>query len=260
MKTRYLPLILLIGACGFQAQGAWRISSTEESSTALGRHVRIMAKETDSNERAQLHLAIFDTAKTTLRVIDEPSEPRNDLATVMSMEHCLAGVNGGYFDPEHKPLGLLICDGKKIAPFRRARLLSGVLSVVRGRVRLQRVSEFSMKEKISEALQCGPFLVDHGRPVDGLDDSASARRSFVALGSGNAIVLGYCSSLSLSQLAHVLTTGKITKDLKIERALNLDGGSSSAFWFRDGDEPFSIPEQKTVRDFVGICEAAHTKR
>jgi len=252
MRIRQLLLILLIGACALQAKADWRISSTEEGTTTFGRHVRVLAQETGSNERAQLHLAIFDTRKTSLRVIDQPNESRSDLASVMSKEHCLAGVNGGYFDPEYKPVGLLISGGRTIAPYRRAKLLSGVLSVANGRVRLQRVSEFSMKGKISEAVQCGPFLVDHSRPVMGLDDSASAHRTFVAIGRENAIALGYCSSLSLAQLSHVLTSGKITNDLKVDRALNLDGGSSSAFWFRDGDEPFSIPEQKTVRDFVGI--------
>ena len=45
---------------------------------------------------------------------------------------------------------------------------------------------------------------------------------------------------------------KIADDFRIERAMNLDGGSSSAFWFKDGAAPFSISEQKTVRDFVGV--------
>jgi uncharacterized protein YigE (DUF2233 family) len=253
MRIHQPLFILFIGACALSARGDWRSSSTEEGRTTFGRHVRVTAKETDSNERAELHLAIFDARKTSLRVIDQPNESRSDLASVMSKEHYLAGVNGGYFDPEHKPVGLLISGGRTIAPYRRAKLLSGVLSVVNGRVRLQRASEFSIKGKISEAVQCGPFLVDHARPVMGLDDSASARRTFVAIESENAIALGYCSSLSLAQLSHVLTSGKITKDLKIDRALNLDGGSSSAFWFRDGEEPFSVPERKTVRDFVAIA-------
>jgi hypothetical protein len=41
--------------------------------------------------------------------------------------------------------------------------------------------------------------------------------------------------------------------LRIERVLNLDGGSSSGFWFaRENGSAFSIPEHKPVRDFVGI--------
>jgi uncharacterized protein YigE (DUF2233 family) len=253
MKARFLFFPLLLCACAVQTKGAWRLTSTEETpSTPLGRHVRVMAKESDTGERAQLHLAIFDTRKITLRVIDQPNETRNDLASVMSSNNYLAGVNGGYFDPNHQPVGLLISGGRMIAPFRRARLLSGILSVANGRVRLQRVSEFSMKREVDEALQCGPFLVDHGRIVDGLDDSASARRTFIAMGTGDGIALGYCSAISLAQLSRVLASGKITDDFRIERALNLDGGSSSAFWFRDGTAPFSIPEQKIVRDFIGI--------
>jgi uncharacterized protein YigE (DUF2233 family) len=253
MKIRYLLFIFTLCVCAFPAQGEWRISSTDETpADPLGRHVRVMAKESDTGNRAQLHLALFDLRKVTLHVIDQPNEPRRDLATVMSTESFLAGVNGGYFDPDYQPVGLLISNGHRLAPFGKARLLSGVLSVANGRVRLQRVAEFSMKGKISEAVQCGPFLVDHARPVAGLDDSRSARRTFVALGSANAIALGYCSSLSLAQLASVLTTGKITDDFKIDRALNLDGGSSSAFWFRDRTTPFSISEQKTVRDFVAV--------
>jgi hypothetical protein len=44
----------------------------------------------------------------------------------------------------------------------------------------------------------------------------------------------------------------LADDFRIERALNLDGGSSSAFWVARESTAFSIPEQKTVRDFVGV--------
>lgn len=252
MKIHRLFLLILL-ALAFPAKAEWRLLATEETATdSSGRHFRVVAKESDTGERAQLHLAIFDSAKITLRMIDQPNE-RGDLARAMSGGPCLAGVNGGYFDPDYQPVGLLISDGRTITPFRRARLLSGVLSVANGRIRLQRASEFSMKTKVSEAVQCGPFLVDRGKSVIGLDESHSAHRTFVAMGSANLIALGYSSSISLAQLSRVLTVGKITDDFKIERAMNLDGGSSSAFWFKDGTTPFSISEQKTVRDFVAIC-------
>lgn len=253
MRLRGLAFALLFLVWALQARGEWTIVSSEEVSTnAAGRHLRVAIEEGATGAEAQLHFAIFDNRNATLRVIDQPNESRTDLATVMESERCLAGVNGGYFAPDYAPVGLLISKSRPIAPLRKARLLSGVVSVLKGRVRLQRVAEFSMKGKISEALQCGPFLVDHGRDVAGLDDSRKARRSFVATASGNGIALGFCSSVSLAELSHILIAGKIAGPFKIDRALNLDGGSSSAFWFRDGDEPFSISEQKTVRDFVAI--------
>jgi hypothetical protein len=58
--------------------------------------------------------------------------------------------------------------------------------------------------------------------------------------------------VTLADLAGILTT-PVGADLKFQRALNLDGGSSSAFWFTRGNgSVFSISEQKTVRDVIGV--------
>jgi hypothetical protein len=51
----------------------------------------------------------------------------------------------------------------------------------------------------------------------------------------------------------MLATAPIAADSKIRRAMNLDGGSSSAFWFvREDGGAFSISGRKPVRDFVAI--------
>jgi len=58
--------------------------------------------------------------------------------------------------------------------------------------------------------------------------------------------------VTLADLSSILAIVTIP-DFKIQRALNLDGGSSSAFWFkRANGGAFSISEQKPVRDFVAI--------
>ena len=155
-----------------------------------------------------------------------------------------------------------------------ACLLSGILHVhrqaapvafaIRGVVKIHgieivRLSEFSQKKKCDAAAECGPFLIDSGLPVRGLDQSRSARRTFAAVARGGSAAIGISSTLSLAELASALAA---LPDFKIWRALNFDGGSSSAFWFRrSGDTPFSIPEEKAVRDFVGIVpKHASTER
>nr|MDQ2660231.1 phosphodiester glycosidase family protein [Verrucomicrobiota bacterium] len=173
-------------------------------------------------------------------------------AGMMVREHCLAGVNGGYFDPQHAPVGLLVSRGEVVAPLRKAKLLSGVVSVVNGRVRIQRPTEFSLKSKPTEARQCGPFLIDQGKAIAGLNDTRAARRTFVVTGSGERAALGYCTHVTLAQLGDLLTAPALIPNFKIQRALNLDGGSSSGFWFAGADGAFSIREQKTVRDYLGI--------
>ena len=116
-----------------------------------------------------------------------------------------------------------------------------------------RLREFSQKRKFDAAVECGPFLIDLGKRIRGLDDTRSARRTFAALARGGKAALGVCSDVTLAQLSDVLSNVGLRDDFQIWRALNLDGGSSSAFWFarREGNA-FSVPEEKRVRDFVAV--------
>jgi uncharacterized protein YigE (DUF2233 family) len=250
LSARFVLVLFLVGS----ARADWAVTSsqTERGTTAGVEHRRIALTESNTEEEATLDLALFSAKSTTLRVIDDPAGEDN-LAAIMRREKCLAGVNGGYFDPENKPVGLLISRGNVVAPLRKAQLLSGVMIVSNSRLQLLRTAEYSPKRKATEALQCGPFLVDHGQPVSGLNDTRSARRSFIVTGGSDRAAIGFCSSVTLAQLGKILATPGTAPDLKVQRALNLDGGSSSAFWFAGEHGPFSISEQKTVRNFVVIA-------
>jgi hypothetical protein len=243
---------LLLLAVAATAHADWAIRSTNaEPGHADVVHRHVVLENGNSHESAAVDLAIFSTKSCTLRIIDNPTG--ENLSDAMAREKCVAGTNGGYFRPDFAPVGLLVSDGKLIAPLQRARLITGVLSASTREVQILRVREFSVQGKVNAAVQCGPFLVDHYERVRGLDDSTSARRSFVATGTSDRTLLGVCSEISLAELAKILATTRLADDFKIQRALNLDGGSSSAFWFaRDNDGAFSIPEQKPVRDFVAI--------
>ncbi len=249
LSAIFLLALFLAGT----ARADWAVTASEtEPGSAVGiEHRRIELSDGRTSERATLDLALFSPKSATVRVIDNPAG-KNNLAAVMRGANFLAGVNGGYFDPENKPVGLLISDGKVIAPLRKARLLSGVMIVSNGQIQLLRTAEYSSKRKPTAALQCGPFLVDRGQPVPGLNDTRSARRTFVLTGSSDRAGVGFCSGVTLAQMAKILVTIGLAPELKVQRALNLDGGSSSAFWFARERDPFSIPEQKTVRNFVAV--------
>ncbi|MDQ6655727.1 MAG: phosphodiester glycosidase family protein [Verrucomicrobiota bacterium] len=250
---RRVRAALLAFACGIvSAQAQWSVVSTQ-SDFSSGRNVehRHVVARSGSGDEATLDLAVFASTKATLRVIDQPGA-NEDLAAVMQRENAIAGVNGGYFDPEYAPVGLLISDGRMVAPQRKARLLSGIVSVVNGRVQIHRAAEFSGKSKATAARQCGPFLVEGGKAVPGLNDARAARRTFVAVAAGDRAAIGYCSYVSLAQLGSLLAAPAVLGDLKVTRALNLDGGSSSGFWFKGENGPVSIREQKSVRDFLAI--------
>jgi phosphodiester glycosidase len=249
LRLRTLVLLFAVAAA---AHADWKtLSDGSEPGRAGIEHRHLVLENTAAGRRADLDVAIFSGKSCTLRVIDNPDG--QTLAGALKREKCACGVNGGYFDEEFAPIGLRIVNEQTIAPLRRARLITGVLLASPRGVQIVRAREFSRPQKITGAIQCGPFLVDVSQRVRGLNDSQRARRTFAATATHDRALLGVSSEVSLADLAVVLATTPIAGELKIDRALNLDGGSSSAFWFaRENGSALSIPGQKAVRDFVAV--------
>jgi Phosphodiester glycosidase len=247
---RFFCWTAFFAALPLQAEWVQRQSHIEQSVVPSVVHQHLVLANPESATEATLDLAKFSQKSCRVRLIDNADGDRS-LAIVMAATNCLAGVNGGYFDENFAPLGLRVVDGKMFRPLVHGRLLTGIFSFSNGQARIARLNEFSRGERTVVALQTGPFLVDHGRVVAGLDVKRPARRSFVAMTAGGEVWLGCSSELSLAELSELL--GKGTGDVRIQRALNLDGGSSTGFWFKRKDGTvFSIPEQKPVREFIGI--------
>jgi hypothetical protein len=250
MRFRYALLFVAIAAT---AHADWTILSSASDPGRDGTvHEHVILERTSGGGRVTVDLAIFSTKSCTLRVVQNDGGT-DGLAEMMRHEECLAGVNGGYFDEKFAPIGLRMANGQVIAPLRRARLITGVLLASSRGVQIVRSREFLRRAGVTTAIQCGPFLVDRSQPIGGLNDSRPARRTFVATTNSSRALLGVCSDVSLAELSKILTTTSFAEDLRIERALNLDGGSSTGFWFaRENGSAFAIPEQKPVRDFVAI--------
>jgi len=250
MRPRFFLFFLIVIASTAQADWAILSSASEPGKNGVVRR-HVVLENGEHGKRLTLDLAIFPTKSCTLRVLQNEGGA-DDLGEVMGRENCLAGVNGGYFDEKFAPIGLRIANGQTIAPLQRARLITGVLFASSRGVQIVRSREFS-RSGVTAAVQSGPFLVDRSRPIAGLNNSRPARRTFAATTTGNRALVGVCSAVSLAELSKILATTSFDSDLKIERGLNLDGGSSSAFWFaRENGSAFSISEQKPVRDFVGV--------
>ena len=253
MRKLSVALVFLVAAAT-TGRADWTIQSAQTEGARDGvEHRHIVLTDPEASSNATVDLALFSTRSCTLRMIDQPTAPRRELAQVMEQQSCFAGVNGGYFDPDYAPIGLLIVDGRTIGPLQRARLVTGMLTASARGVQIMRTREFSRQQKLNAAVQCGPFLVDLDRPVRGLEGVREARRTFAAIAKSDRAALGFCTAVSLADLAKILATVQLADGFKISRALNLDGGSSSAFWVRrETGKAFSIPEQKTVRDFVAV--------
>ena len=104
------------------------------------------------------------------------------------------------------------------------------------------------------AIQGGPFLVENGTAVKGLNARKSTYRTFIATDGGKRWCIGVSSSVTLRELAEWLATPGALGNFRVKTALNLDGGSSSAFWCHESG--ISYPAFKQVRNYLGVAPAA----
>lgn len=221
-------------------------------------HVQITRETAIWRPHDKINLYIFDASQFRLLVVDEDSvlTPRyGSIAKAMTDNGCTAGINGSFFsaDSTGTPLGLTVSSGKKISPFASGSFaVAGLLYDDGKKIVLVRSKDYKRGEqaKLRQAVQGGPFLIENGRPVLGLHDTKIAMRTFVATDGKGKWCLGNSSAISLKALAEWLSTPGVFGNFKIKTAMNLDGGSSSAYWVRKPQ--LNYPSIKKVRNYVGI--------
>lgn len=249
--NRLLPLALLMASL-LTCSADWRVIGKEEMGP-LPRGATVRQIELDhSGVTARLTAILFSSKSYALRVVDSTSPGQTKLASSLSESGCIAGVNGGYFQEDFRPVGLVIVDGKEIHPLENAKLLAGVVSWNGSRVEIVRSSKFTRSADIRQAIQCGPMLVEGGHPTTGLNSERTARRTIVATDGHGQWALIYLTSVTLADAARILTTPGALGDWTPSTALNLDGGSSSGLWAATSPEPVSLAEFGHVRNYIGI--------
>ena len=203
-----------------------------------------------------MHFYRFHNEKVSLKVI--PKGSFANLKAAMKAHKCVAGSNGGFFDPENHPLGEVIASGTQSGrPNLASSLTSGVIYQHEGFLTIERSKAFYQRKLTpapSQLLQTGPFLIEAGKPVTGLSNRRPARRTFIATNGKGEWFLARTPFITLAQLAQSLATSEQRYGFKIDTALNLDGGSSSALWAQrgGGKEPLYLREFKPVANYIGF--------
>ena len=194
---------------------------------------------------AQVVAVLADPARFRVVVWEayrEGRKPRT-VAEFAQAGQAAAAINGGFFDEEGKPLGLVVHEGKRLNPLRKADW--GIFAVVRGKARIVHTRE-GVPRGATEALQCGPRLVIRGR-VPRFKPGESFR-SAVGITEGGRVMLAVTSrgQLSLHHWARVL------KQWGCRNALNLDGGPSRQLYVEAGQVKLEVPGAYGVPNALGL--------
>jgi exopolysaccharide biosynthesis protein len=132
-------------------------------------------------------------------------------------------VNGGFFDENAQPLGLVVGDGKQTSALRKVD--QGVFVISMGKPMILH-SRDPLPDPLDTALQSGPRLVVDGRALQ-LKPQISRRSSICLPGDGTVLVVVMPRPVSLPDLARNLVRQAVDGGLGCWSALNLDGGPST---------------------------------
>lgn len=261
---RVVPAILaLFGISVRNASSVtWKLVEQPETTESPVRpgmtYTKQVLRRDSDGKTVTVQLALFNSTNFRLSVIDLGAGASSIYSSIRDAFHrngCLAGVNGGFFQEDFRPLGLMVAAGQKIHRLENSKLLSGVIYCDDKGIHLMRRAAFVDHPEITALLQAGPYLIEGGLPVRGLSPRNSDRRTFIATDWRRNWGIGTCSPLTLEELAELLSTVPFVTGWRIDRAINLDGGSSSAFYFsrpnQEGD--VFVPNWKRVRNLVGIA-------
>lgn len=229
------------------------------SLAAHAEHKTFTRKEGIFSVSDRINAYFFNSKTHRLVVLDEGDmrKPKyGSLDQAMKKSPCVAGINGSFFgaNPEGSPLGIVIQNGKKNFPLATGSFtVSGILWDSGKGIFLQRSKAFASQKGAAprEAIQGGPFLVENGKPVAGLNNTKSTYRTFVATDRRGNWCIAMTSPLTLAELASWLATPGCLGQFSVKSALNLDGGSSSSFWCHETGVYF--PSMKNVRNYLGVA-------
>lgn len=148
--------------------------------------------------------------------------------------HCQVLVNGNFYDANDRPLGWLVSQGQTLSKPIASSLFNGFLSLSTSKVE---ISPFVPAGSVDLGLQSGPLLILDSQPLLlKINNDQPRRRVIAALNNQSQLIFlvltGTDSVYSGPLLADtpnlVVALGRVINQ-NLSVALNLDGGSASAF-------------------------------
>lgn len=167
-------------------------------------------------------------------------------------KECTHVINGGFYTTDYQPTGLFVAQGKTLRTTNPNALLNGYFVIEPDNTASIQYAPPGGSVRI--ALQTGPILMKDGSPVKlAIRDDEPDRRVGLGVTKNGSVVFfvtydpeNTWSGPRLADMPNMVS--KILSQLSLTDAINLDGGSASAFIRGD----FSLQELVSVGSFFCI--------
>ncbi len=181
--------------------------------------------------------------KESLVLLPNYSEAKTSTALVET-NACLKAINAGFYTKEHTPIGLFVSQSSKKSAYAPNQTMNGVFA-------LDEAGNYSISPEppdtqLVAAVQTGPILYANGeeKRIKMVTDEPS-RRSVAGLTRQNTVYFlsffdpqNPYKGPTLTDMPQALTQFQSKTGILLSDAINLDGGSASAFY----DGTFKLEE------------------
>ena len=252
MKISSICLLMYLYACSVYADStAWRTLAPGLDYVALHPTVNIF--------HGTLHAFRIDlnTYQINLLSADEFQQTTDTIDKFVAARHALIGINGGFFTPDAKPLGLRVKNAVITNPAKPVSWW-GIFYIAHNKAHITTYSNFNMNKNITFAIQSGPRLIVASH-LPALKPNIDNRSALGITRDGKVIiVVTEGMPLSTQQLANIMLLPSAQGGLDCTDALNLDGGTSTQLYANINNFKVDVPGYKSVADaiIVGPKQAA----
>lgn len=177
---------------------------------------------------------------------------------VFSQNACQFLINGGFYTEKNEPLGLFFLDGRRLGKeVSSTGFLNGFVALSTDGVLELFQNRSPTLSQTRFVFQSGPYFSLQNQPVPEFEGSI-ARRALIAQDKKGVTyflaiheITDQFSGPSLNEIREILKEVNHRQNLAIEKAINLDGGSTLTF-LQSGEE--SITELQPSGSFLCLKE------
>ncbi len=223
-------------------------------------------KHIDDGRKMEIIAIRVDPARYEFRLLCASlllDQPAAYLADIHRRSRAMASINGGFFQPNYQPTGLVIIEGKSLHPYN-PHGASGILRISEGRPEIVWAKQYKIGNPPDPyALQVGPLLIEPGRKF-GMRSNGHHYKHRSALcmdDEGRSILI--CSKrgsakdepragLDLYELAKILYAEPAQGGLGCSVALNMDGGPSAQLQVTHQAFEVGINGEGKIRNAIAV--------
>lgn len=236
MKRFFLIIILLVGICTLFVRwilAPWHATPDPFATLEPTPGPTPIVKTVALNNKP-MGYAFVRTSASSVRLIPNFTDPVSS-GDLIQKHACIAGINGSFYDTENNPLGLFRTNGTTLRERSNSSLMNGYFSIDANNI--PSISYDMPEGEHRIVLQSGPMLISDAQIARlSIRNDEHARRMIAAITDDDSIVFLALfhpeSTFDGPRLVDVPAyTAAVNKKelLNITHAINLDGGSASAF-------------------------------